>query len=486
MLSYPKKILLLSLMVLGSQSCVLPSEFDEVSNACESNESRFDVATRTQFCSGSYSSRRINVESNAITENATSFVDLKSDWMSKLDVGVTGAVTLQIFKQDDTGTFRQQCVDDCQTSFRIDSNTVNISSAVVGGMSEGVDPKDARLLMVNNDVELRFLKIGVNPLGEDQRGTEDGAANDWIVLEPFSDIEEIEVREEANLFCDSKDIIPRYTDLDTFTSTPSDTGVTRQYFIAAMNCAVIVYGLQGDVPVPLIVMNINAFDVVIDAEQDRILLAGGLDGLKIESLSRLRDRADQMFDHFNADAEASDDTMVSTQTSKSPSLDDVMFEVPDLSTESFLNISKLSVSGERVFYINEAVLDVAGDPSSRSYLVAGDLRDGYLENKVSVLLPESLIETDEVEESWDLVGIRDSYFAVLRNSRFQTDRGQAESSQIFLYDAPVGNKPVEFMKGVISPTSRVDALFEREGELLISLGETLLAYDISITGDSLP
>ena len=190
------------------------------------------------------------------------------------------------------------------------------------------------------------------------------------------------------------------------------------------------------------------------------------------------------------DAEVSTDGSNGTAASAadtfglSPDLDSTIFTEIDPSNNAFLNVTKVGFSGDSVFYINEATMD--NDSASRyTFLVSGKLSEANtLENRTSIPISDDDFSYEQI--SWDLVSLKDSFFAVHRNATSTTAQGMAvQFSTIGIYDAPEGMQPQSIMEGVISPTGLVSAFFEEGGELWIVQSNSVVAYDINISGDPL-
>ena len=480
-------VLLLLGLFGGGSGCVVPGEFDDSDNAC--GEGRFDALSRDAYCSGSWSSRAVSVD-GLVRDDAVSkpLVHIQGDWLTTVQAIEEGrSVDVKVFKKDLAGRY----LPELSRTLSLPADAVgDLTSAVMMGLSADRPVEESVLALVQDRRELMLLDINSTSsfsgsdsvlLREDNiERLLQGADGSWV--DPS-----IEDGCSTNAGGERE-----FADLAAFTPT-QNTGDSRQYVVIAARCAMVVYGYEPNLlpPTQLVQLPTEAIDIEIDQNHERLLIASGLNGLKIRDLKDFEDTLDGHFINaitvMGAEAVGAPDNGTGGddpsdfRNSFSPGFDPGAFAEVDPSLNAVLNVTQVGFSDDRVFFISEPTIR-EDEYSSLTYLVSGRLSaDGAFEEKTSVPVANDDLEQEQVE--WQLVSLKDTFFAVLRNVSRQTDAGQLGSqSQLKLFDAPLGQKPEEVF--TIPTTTQVSTILEEEGELWVVQPDSIFAYDFNISGSS--
>ena len=157
------------------------------------------------------------------------------------------------------------------------------------------------------------------------------------------------------------------------------------------------------------------------------------------------------------------------------------FTSSDPSIQAITNVTRVSFTGDKVFFINSPV-DSGNDQDDITYLVAGDLAEsGLLQSRRSIpIARESLVEGDF---EWSVVGLDESLVAVLSNRTEVIDGNLTISSQIKLFDAPNDITPTFVMD--LPLTGVVNGIQLHDGELWAFQRDLIAGYSINVGGDPL-
>ncbi len=461
--------------------CVLPGEFDAVSNECDSP--RFDVETRDAFCSGSLESRVVH-EEVGFSSGSQPLVQAQGDFISMiLPFERGGGVTLRVMETRNGGESYEEVLN---TDVRLSATGTLTSFALLGLGAEGFDPSAATLALVYGRESLRFARVG--------QGASDGV--DDVPQEGdagFDEDVEVLTGEARSQFggegCEP-DEEGRQFPLTDVAALSSKNEPGNNFLMVAARCAMVVYAQrEGGLPFLVNQYPIKAQDIELDRQGDRMFVASGLDGLQIRTLSTFEAQLDAIFGDALArgeqesDQPGDPDDLAPSAESFTPLVNGVDgFVNVDPSIQALTNVTQVAYTGKKVFFINSPV-DTGRPSDLLTYLVSGDLTEGgLLESRRSVpiaqedLLPES-------EFQWSLVGLGDSLVAVLGN-RTDLSTGQpATSSQLKLYDAPADKTPSFIMD--LPLTGSVNSIQLKDGELWAFQRDIIAGYTIKVGGNPL-
>lgn len=366
-------------LVLGA-GCVLPGEFDTLSDQCD--PPFFDSPTRDEFCSGSIEARQVT-QADGFNTAAQPLVQVQGRFISVLNQDVlTNSIDVQILEEDELGLGYNEVVS---RSFDTVGAKTLTGFALMGNLEEVEDVDDAKLALIYDRRDLQFVDVVeegdfLGDLdgegGDPESAPEDPEEGDGDPMEPPIEGEEEmpepgeddpndgegdpggppnEGDEEMPEGVDGGDEVQdsgfdeseldvssalltgvqqeqlkegctpddegKFLRLVDLASLSSDKRPDNSYLIVAVRCAMLIYGQRRGQPRPIELGRIvlRAQGVEVDRSRDRLYLATGFDGLYVRSLSDLEADLDaQMAELYDLPAADSGDDDEASLPSDAP------------------------------------------------------------------------------------------------------------------------------------------------------------------------
>lgn len=499
-------------LLLGSalSACVWPGEFDEINPTCPEEEGRFDVPTRSSYCSGQVQQDLVyRAEDLDRQEGATSLIDIQGPYITWLEKSPQGPqATVRLLRSEDGVQY--ELLDQLQ----IELPSQQAVAFAATGLEQDQQRLDGVTLTVSSPQDLYFVRVSSLDAPDFPVGGP-LAPVDYLTEEARQEFSQMQAALPEQDRCYTNRVSGQRYALSDMVAFTSSKDQQRRYLMLSAGCALSIFGYDPDAagfqeePALMVQYPLQARDIDLDLEQDRFYLASGTDGLLVRTLSTLERNLDQIMDNLefgveaggnngvsdpganNSDGGGNNDNGAPDRGAFTPGVEDFPGSLDDAALLATTHVTHVTFARDRrVFFLNtprpEALQDPAQmqAPDLTAYLVSVTLdQDGLIQERHSVPLATPDPQTGQVYDfDWKVVGLGDAQVAVLAK-RLDED-GEVENSALVLYDAPKGQAPVAVK--AISTGTRIDDIELRDGELWVTQPDTIVRYRVSIGGAALP
>jgi hypothetical protein len=446
------------------------------------DEPNFDVASRNLFCSGSLSSEHVaNV--TGLTDNFESgpLVDVTPDWMAVAHVASVlkpaGLFDVQVdLRPQEGASFGAAVVG----SYSVPGTSAALADISLFGQvrSAGANPVVAAIHADRKSVSF----MNVNGTGASVANRPSGADS----LDAVG-------TDARNLFNKMDSCVGDRALITDLAAFPSPGHPDNDYLLVATRCGMVVVGMSQSFSQPevLVEVPLDAEAVHIDEARERVVIASGRDGLRVREFGDIKSKADEVYDsyEFVMDHEPVDCELIELCPSGAESLSrqvDAAVTDTELAKVAAVNVTHVELSGDRLYYINEATN--LGGADSNTYLISARLAESNTADQFQAIALSDDDRADQGEGkvvSYTVVALDGGLVAVLRAVRTPGVDGEKDtrSSSLRLFDAPENHPPT---LAVEVPTLQpVDSIARSGSQLLVVDDDAVTAYTFEVGGELL-